>query len=212
MITISAWNWVPDFARGLVRDLPVRWALEEAGLSYTAMVIGRADQASAQYGQWQPFRQVPAYDDGVVRLFESGAIVLYIAGQSPTLLPQDAALRARVTSWVIAALNTIDPVIRSFHLVGDSDEAPALREKVAALLKTRLAALTEALGDKDYLTGTFSAADLMMAFVLRNLRTTELVTADPILGPYLARCEARPAFQRALAAQLADFLPEPPAM
>jgi len=212
MITISAWNWVPDFARGLVRDLPVRWALEEAGLSYTAKVIGRPDQASAQYREWQPFRQVPAFDDGVVRLFESGAIVLYIAEQSRTLLPQDAALRAQATSWVIAALNSIDPVIRSFHLVGDSDEAPALAEKVGALLTTRLAAVATALGDKDYLTGSFTAGDLMMAFIMRNLRTTERVTADPILGPYLARCEARPAFQRALAAQLADFLPEPPAM
>lgn len=211
MITISAFQWVPDFARGLVRDLPVRWALEEAGFSYQAKLIGRADQATAQYRAWQPFGQVPAYDDGAVRLFESGAIVLHIAEQSAALLPPDPVLRAVVKSWLFAALNTVDPVIRTFNVLADNGEAPALRDKAREMLKMRLAALAEVLKDKDYLAGSFTAADITMGYVLRVLRNTDFVTTDPVLGPYLARCEARPAFQRALAAQLGDFLPDPPA-
>jgi len=209
MITISAFQWVPEFARGLVRDLPVRWALEEAGLSYQATLICQDVQRSAEYRNWQPFGQVPAYDDGTVRLFESGAIVLHIAGKSAALLPEDAAARAQVTSWVFAALNTIDPVIRSFNLTADSAEAPALRDKVGEMLKTRLAALAVVLKDRDYLVGSFTAADIVMGTVLRPLRKTTIVTSDPVLGPYLARCEARPAFQKALAGQLGDFIPDP---
>ncbi|GAA0539607.1 glutathione S-transferase [Rhizomicrobium palustre] len=207
MITVSAFNWVPDFAKGLVRDLPVRWALEEAGLSYSAKLIGHPDKDTATYRDWQPFGQVPAFDDGKLRFFESGAIVLYIAEQSPVLLPDDPFQRRRAISWLFAALSTIDPVIRGFHLV---EEAPAAREKVSGLLKSRLAALAAVLKNKEYLEDRFTVGDLMMGFVLRSLRDTDLVFGDTVLGPYLARLEARPAFARALSAQLGDFLAEPP--
>jgi glutathione S-transferase len=214
-ITVTAFRWVPPFARGLVRDLRVRWALEEAGLPYTAKLIGPKDQATAEYREWQPFGQVPAYAQDGLELFESGAIVLHIAEQSEALMPSDAGGRARVQSWLIAALNSIEPTVQQlaeidlFH--NDAEWTKQRRPQVEEFVKRRLSALAAWLGDRDYLEGRYTAADLLMVSVLRNLRHTDLVAQYPTLKAYCERCEARPAFQKALRDQLADFVEQPAA-
>lgn len=208
MITISAYRWVPDFAQGLVKDLRVRWALEEAGLAYETRLIGPDDQASAAYRALQPFGQVPTLEDDGVMLFESGAIVLYIAERSEALAPSDAAGRARTRTWVLAALNSIEPAVDQ---LGDTysdaaqDWAKQRRAPCEAHMRKRLGELQAWLGDQDYLEGRFTAGDLMMTTVLRNLRQTTLLDDYPGLAAYKARCEARPAFARALAAHMAPF-------
>jgi glutathione S-transferase len=215
-IEVSAFGWVPPFAQGLVRDLRVRWALEEAGLPYEATLIDRTVQASDDYRDWQPFGQVPAYRDDDVQMFESGAIVLHIAAKSDALGPRDPAGRARVQSWVLAALNSVEPPLSElasvnvFH-AGEAWTAER-RPQVEDAIRKRLRALESWLDGKDYLEGRFTAGDLMMTTVLRNLRDTGLLEEFPALVAYRARCEARPAFQRALAAQLRPFEENAPAM
>lgn len=209
MITISAFKWVPPFAQGLVRDLRVRWALEEAGLPYEVRLIGREDQASADYRARQPFGQVPAFEEDGLVLFESGAIVLHIGARSEVLLPADEVGRARAVTWLLAALNSIEIVIQQlaevdfFH--ADQEWAKLRRPFVKQSIQKRLGELAAWLGDRDYLEDRFTAGDLMMTTVLRILRHTDLVEAVPTLKAYQQRCEARPAFQRALAAQMAAF-------
>jgi glutathione S-transferase len=214
-ITVSAFKWVPDFARGHVRDLRVRWALEEAGLPYESHLIGFEDQASPGYRALQPFGQVPAYREGDLTLFESGAIVLHIAQGSDALLPGDPIARARATAWLFSALNTMEPAIGGladvdiFH--AGEDWAKARRPTLETWVKKRLSELAARLGDNAYLDGDrFTAGDLMMATVLRSLQHTDLLAGEPVLADYLKRCEARPAFQAALAAQMADFVDTPP--
>jgi glutathione S-transferase len=209
MITVTAFKWVPPFARGLVRDLRVRWALEEAGLPYEARLIGPDDQASAGYRAMQPFGQVPAFAEGDVTLFESGAIVLHIGARSARLLPPEPAAQARAVTWVFAAINSIEPPIQQLAEIdlfnADQDWAKARRPEVEKKVKRRLADLAARLGDRDYLEDHFTAGDLMMTTVLRNLRHTDLVAAEPRLKAFQDRCEARPAFQRALDGQMASF-------
>jgi glutathione S-transferase len=212
-ITLVAFRWVPPPARGLVRDLRVRWALEEAGLPYRVKLIGPEDQAGADYRAWQPFGQVPAYEQDGLELFESGAIVLHVAEQSDALMPTTAAGRARVRVWVVAALNSVEPMVQElvsidlFH-AGES-WVPERRPQVEAFVKRRLAALAERLGEREYLEGRFTAGDLLMVTVLRNLRHTDLLAQYPTLKAYCERCQARPAFQKALHDQLADFVEDP---
>jgi glutathione S-transferase len=213
MITITAFKWVPPFARGLVRDLRVRWALEEAGLRYEVRLLEDGEKDGAEYRAWQPFGQVPAYEENGLRLFESGAIVLRIAERSENLLPGDPAARARAIEWMFAALNTIEPAVAhlgTIDLFAAGEEWGKLRRPAAeASVRKRLAELATVLGDKPFIDGArFTAGDLMMATVLRILRHTDLVSEEPGLAAWLARCEARPAFQRALAGQLAAFEPE----
>jgi len=210
MITISAFKWVPDFARGQVRDLRVRWALEEAGLPYTTRLLEQGDQDQPQYRALQPFGQVPIFEEDGLVLFESGAIVLHIGERSEALLPRDSGARARATQWLIAALNSIEPCIMNvaaidlFH--ADQEWAKLRRPGAVAFVERRLAALTRSLGDKPFLDGErFTAGDLMMATVLRILSHTDLVVREPRLAAYLGRCTARAAFTRALEAQLQDF-------
>jgi glutathione S-transferase len=213
-ITVTAFRWVPPPVRGLVRDLRVRWALEEAGLPYTAKLIGPQDQGSADYRQWQPFGQVPAYAQDGVEMFESGAIVLHIAEQSEALMPKDTAGRVCVQSWLIAALNSIEPAVQQlteidlFH--NDAEWTRQRRPQVEEFVKRRLTALASWLADREYLNGRFSAADLLMVTVLRNLRHLDLVAQFPTIKAYCDRCEARPAFKKALHDQLADFDENPP--
>jgi glutathione S-transferase len=210
MITVSAFRWVPPFAQGFVRDLRVRWALEEAGLPYESKLIDRQDQASESYREWQPFGQVPAYKDGDVEMFESGAIVLHIAAKSDALSPQDEAGRARVTTWVVAALNSVEPHVQNLvHLdVFHAGEAwtKERRPQAEAMLKQRLSALSTWLDGKEYLERRFTAGDLMMTTVLRELVNANVLSEFPALDAYRLRCEARPAFKRALDAQMADFV------
>ena len=210
MITISAFKWVPDFAQGQVRDLRARWALEEAGLPYRTRLLEQGDGDKADYRALQPFGQVPILEaDGFV-LFESGAIVLHIGERSEALLPRDPAARARATQWLIAALNSIEPFLLNVALIDlfykDEEWAKLRRPGAVNFAQRRLAALSKALGDKPYLDGErFTAGDLMMTTVLRILKHTDIVTSDKRLAAYIERCTARPAFKRALDAQLRDF-------
>ncbi len=206
MITISAFHWVPPFARGQVRDLRVRWALEEAGLPYRTRLLERGDNDKPEYRALQPFGQVPIFEEDGEVLFESGAIVLHVGERSETLLPKDPAARARATQWLIAALNSIEPHIMNVAVLffyADQEWAKLRRPSAEDFARHRLGSLAKALGDKPYLDGDrFTAGDLMMATVLRIL--PELVT-QPNLQAYLERCTARPAFKRALDAQMSDF-------
>jgi glutathione S-transferase len=209
MITVSAFKWVPPFAQGLVRDLRVRWALEEAGLPYQARLIDRDDQASAGYRALQPFGQVPAFEEDGVALFESGAIVLHIGARSAALLPADETGRARAVTWLFAALNSVEPPILQLAEIdlgnADKEWAKARRPEVEKRVRRRLSELAAWLGERDHLEDRFTAGDLMMTCVLRILRHTDLVAAEPRLAAYQARCEARPAFGRALRDQMAAF-------
>ena len=210
MITISAFKWVPEFAQGLVRDLRVRWALEEAGLPYEARLLEQGDQNKPDYLALQPFGQVPILEEDGLALFESGAIVLHIGERSETLLPKEAGARARAVQWLIAALNSIEPSIMNIALIDifySNEEWARLRRPGAVeFAQRRLSALSKSLGDKPYLDGDrFSAGDLMMTTVLRMLRHTDIVTSEKRLATYIECCTARPAFKRALDAQLGDF-------
>jgi len=213
MIRVSAFRWVPPFARGLVRDLRVRWALEEAALPYEERLIGPEDQTSETYRGLQPFGQVPAYEEDGLVLFESGAIVLHVAERSEMLMPSDPKRRARVTAWMFAALNTIEPRIQNLaeiDLFHPEEEWAELRRPAAVeAAQARLTNLAGWLGGREYLEDRFTAADLLMTTVLRILRHTDLVAQMPVLEAYRLRCEARPAFQKALADQLAAFTPDP---
>jgi glutathione S-transferase len=208
MITISAFQWVPDFAQGQVRDLRARWALEEAGLPYRTRLLAQGDQDSAEYRALQPFGQVPIFEEDGFVLFESGAIVLHIGERSERLLPRDPHARARATQWLIAALNSIEPHVMNVALLGlvykDEEWARLRRPSAEQFAQRRLSALSKSLGDKPYLDGErFTAGDLMMTTVLRIL--PELFAGDSRLESYIARCTARPAFKRAFDAQIADF-------
>jgi len=209
-IRVTAFRWVPPFAQGLVRDLRVRWALEEAGLPYEQVLIGADEQKSAEYRKLQPFGQVPVFEADGFTLFESGSIVAYVAERSDTLLPRDPQGRARTLTWMFAALNSIEPHVQNLNLIDlfhpDEDWAKQRRPGAEATLRGRLASLSQSLGEKPCLEGaSFTAADLLMVSVLRFLRHIPIVAEYPNLAAYKDRGEARPAFQRALAAQLENF-------
>jgi glutathione S-transferase len=208
-IRLSCFRAVPPFAQGLVRDVRVRWALEEAGQTYVERVIGPEDQKSEAYRRLQPFGQVPAYEEGDLMLFESGAIVHHIAQRCEALLPADPASRARVTAWMFAAMNTVEPPIQNLAAIdlfhAQEDWAKARRPGALEAVQQRLQALATWLAGRSYLEDRFTAADLLMTTVLRFLRHTDIVAQIPVLENYRLRCEARPAFKRALAAQMAVF-------
>jgi glutathione S-transferase len=210
MITISAFKSVPDFARGQVRDLRARWALEEAELPYKTRLLEQGDQDKPEYRALQPFGQVPILEEDGRVVFESGAIVLHIAARSEALLPQEAGARARAIQWLIAALNSIEPFVMnvaSIDLFYAQEEWAKLRRPGAVeFVQRRLSALSTSLGEKSYLDGDrFTAGDLMMTTVLRILKHTDIVSSDRRLAAYMDRCTARPAFKRALDAQMGDF-------
>jgi glutathione S-transferase len=210
VIKVTAFAWVPPFAAGLVRDLRVRWALEEAGEPYEERLLNQGEQDLPEYRAIQPFGQVPVYEEDGLTLFESGAILLHIAGRSDALLPADPAARARAIQWVFAALNSIEPHVWNLTLIDlfypNEQWAKQRRPGAADFVEKRLDALAGRLGDKEYLDDDrFTAGDLMMTTVLRILRHTDLVASRPALHAYQLRCEARPAFQKALADQVAPF-------
>jgi glutathione S-transferase len=207
MITITAYNWVPPIVQGLVRDLRVRWALEEAELPYRVELIDQRNKP-AEYREWQPWSQVPAYEEDGLRMFESAAIVQHIADKSPALAPTDPVAKARMTSWLFAAINSVETPLQELALLdfmhSDKDWAKARRPMVVEFAQRRLKGVADALAGRDYLEGDFTAADLLMSTVFRMARMTNLVE-EAGLGDYHRRCEARPAFQRALDGQMADF-------
>jgi glutathione S-transferase len=210
MITISAFKWVPEFAYGQVRDLRARWALEEAGIPYKTRLLEQGDQDKPAYRVLQPFGQVPILQDGDFTLFESGAILLYVGERSETLLPKDPVARAHATQWLIAALNSIEPFLMNVALIdlfyANEEWAKLRRPGAVDFANRRLAGLSKSLGNKPYLDGDrFTAGDLMMTTVLRILKHTDIVTSDKRLAAYIDRCTARPAFKRALDAQIGDF-------
>ena len=208
---ITAYSWVPPLARGLVRDLRVRWALEEAGVDYAVRLIDPRAKPD-EYFTEQPFGQVPAYRDETASLFESGAIVLHIGERSEALLPADPAARARAVAWTFAALNSVEPYASQLLTLNlfypDAGWANERRPEVVRMVESRLGHLVRHLGEREHLEGGFTAGDLLMTTVLRILDHTDLVASRPTLAAYKQRCEGRPAFARALAAQLADFTPE----
>lgn len=207
--TITAFRNSPDGGQGLARDMPVRWALEEVGQPYAVRLVTSDQLKEPAHRALNPFGQIPTYEDGTLALFESGAIVLHIAERHRGLLPEDGAARARATSWLFAALTTIQqPIVeREAAILTERDEAwnaarmPMLDDRICE----RLAELSSRLGDAEWLEGTFSAADLMMVAVLRRLANSSLLERTPNLVYYVARGEARPAFRRAFEAQLAVF-------
>jgi glutathione S-transferase len=208
-ITVWVFRAVPEFAQGLVRDLRVRWALEEAGLPYETRSLEFEDRTSAAYRQRQPFGQVPAFEADGARLFESGAIVHRIAQDSDALLPADPTARADVLAWMFASLNSVEPSIQNlldmdlqFH---DQPWVPLRRPAVVEAVKGRLAVVATWLEGREYLLGRFTAADILMTTTLRFLRHTDLVAGFPVLEAYVRRCEARPAFRKALADQMTDY-------
>jgi glutathione S-transferase len=211
MINCYAFSAVPPFAEGLVRDLRVRWALEEAGIPYRPTLVGdrKSDTSRADYRAIQPFGQIPAIEDGDLTLFESGAIVLYVAEKSSTLLPKDPKNRARVIQWCFTALNTMEMPIMELAAIDlfhpEERWAEERRPGAVEAVQRRLGELAACVGRREYLVGPFSAADVLMASVLMILRHTELLEEQPVLTAYKQRCEARPAFVKALGAQLADL-------
>ena len=208
-IEVTAFGWVPEFARGQVRDLRVRWALEELGLNYrTRLLMG---ERPAEYFREQPWGQVPVFKEGPLQLFECGAIALHIAEKDHTLLPADPVARKRAITWLFAALNSIDGPVMAyvsaafFH--ADQPWSAGASATFAEHLEQRLVRLGDWLGDKDWLESEFTVGDLMMVATIRG---PDIVAKAPAnVQAYVRRGEARPAFQRALAAQLADFVAEP---
>jgi glutathione S-transferase len=211
---ITAFDWVPWFARGQVRDLRVRWALEEVGQSYDARCLPQGSQKDATHRALQPFGQVPTYEQKGLTLFESGAIVLHIAETYGGLLPDDPGGRARAIEWMFAALNTVEPPIGDYAIATlfEADQ-PWSKPRLPAIvvrIEERLGELAARLGDREWLDGSFSAGDLLMIAVLRQLKGTPMEKAHDNLAAYVARGEARPAFRRALAGQMAGFTAKPP--
>jgi glutathione S-transferase len=209
MITLIAFRSVPPFAQGLVRDLRVRWALEEAGIPYQERLIGPEDQNTAAYRAIQPFGQVPAIETEGLTLFESGAIVFHIADRSEALMPSQPDGRARTSAWMFAALNSVEPSIMKLIDIdlfnAGAAWAEARRPAAVDAVQKRLTDLEGWLAGRDYLEGRFTAGDLLMTTVLRILRHTNIVSERPALLAYQARCEARPAFKKALADHLRPF-------
>ncbi|HEY0130825.1 MAG TPA: glutathione S-transferase family protein [Allosphingosinicella sp.] len=207
-ITITAFETSPDRGAGLARDMPVRWALEEAGQPYRVRLLSFAAMKQPAHHRLQPFGQIPTYEEGDLVLFESGAIVLHIARRAG-LLPDDANARARAVAWMFAALSTVEPPVveREAFILTERDKP--WHEERLPLLETRIRArlddLSARLGDGDWLDGGFSAGDLLMVSVLRRLGGSGILDDYPNLSAYIARGEARPAFKRAFAAQLAVF-------
>jgi glutathione S-transferase len=208
-ITITAFESSPDRGRGLARDMRVRWALEEVGRPYDVRLVSFEAMKAPGHRRLHPFGQIPTYEEGDLALFESGAIVLHIAERHPGLLPDDSNARARAIAWMFAALNTVEPPIveRSMATILERDKS-WYGERLLMLddrVRTRLDELAGRLGAADWLDGDFSAADLLMVTVLRRLEGSGLLNAYSTLTAYIARGEARPAYRRAFADQLAVF-------
>jgi glutathione S-transferase len=207
--TITAFETSPDRGRGLARDMRVRWALEEVGAPYDVRLVSFEAMKAPAHRALNPFGQIPTYEEDGLALFETGAIVLHLAQRHAGLLPDDPNARARAIAWMFAAVSTVEPPILDLSTAVMVEGGSAWRDERVALIRerirTRLAELSDCLGAADWLDGDFSAADIMMAHVLRRLAPSGLLEEFPNLAAYVARGEARPAFQRAFYAQFAVF-------
>lgn len=208
-IEVTAFRWVPSFAEGLVRDLRVRWALEEIDRPYRVRLLDATQPRPADYFCEQPWGQVPAYRDNEVQLFESGAILIHLGLQDERLLPADKAGKMRGIAWTIAALNSIEPAIFPLLLVNVIHKGEPwtyeAQPKFMELIEKRLKGLSDALGDKEWMEGRFTIGDLMIVAVLRQLRGAGAIEKFANVEALMNRAEARPAFKRALADQLAVY-------
>ena len=206
-ITITAFERSPDGGKGLARDTRVRWALEEVGSPYEVRPVSFRALKEPAHLALNPFGQIPTYEEDGLVLFETGSIVLHIAERHPGLLPDEAHARARAITWMFAATNTVEPPILEFAnarlLESDKPWSKERLPLVADRVRDRLKQISARLGDQDWLDGAFSAGDLMMVSVLLRLRSSGILDEFPNLAAYLARGEARPAYKRAFAAQLA---------
>jgi glutathione S-transferase len=206
-ITITAWDRSPDGGKGLARDTRVRWALEEVNQPYEVRLVTVAGLKQPAHLALNPFGQIPTYEEGALALFETGSIVLHIAERHAGLLPSDPNARARAISWMFAAVNTIEPpildIVTAKIVEADKPWAKERLPLVMNRIRDRLKQLAARLGDAEWLDGDFSAGDLMMASVLLRTRPSGILDEFPSLAAYVARAEARPAYQRAFAAQLA---------
>ena len=207
--TITVFERSPDRGQGLARDMRVRWALEEAGQPYDVRLVSFGAMKQPAHLALHPFGQIPTYQEGDLVLFESGAIVLHVAERHAGLLPADANARARAITWMFAALNTVEPPILDLQTAKFAEgDKPWAEERLALVkdrIRVRLDQLSVRLGETDWLDGTFSAGDLMMVHALLRLRPSGMLDEFPGLAAYVARGEARPAYKRAFAAQLAVF-------
>ena len=207
--TITAFESSPDGGQGLARDMRVRWAFEEVGQPYDVRLVSFKEMKEPAYRALHPFGQIPAYEEGDLVLFESGAIVFHIAERHAGLLPDDGNARARAIAWMFAALNTMEPPIVELEQAPYAErDKPWYEERLSMLedrIRGRLAELSRRLGDADWLDGGFSAGDLMMVMVLRRLEGSGLLEKYRNLSAYVARGQARPAYKRAFDAQLAVF-------
>jgi glutathione S-transferase len=212
--TITAFERSPDRGKGLARDMRVRWALEEVGQPYQVRLVSFSEMKESAHRMLHPFGQIPTYEEGDLALFESGAIVFHIAERHAGLLPDDASARARAITWMFAALNTVEPPIleRGIATLVEHDKT-WYEERLAILedrVRVRLGELSSRLGNADWLDDAFSAGDLLMVTVLRRLSGSGILERYSNLSAYVARGEARPAYQRAFDAQLAVFTGKPP--
>ncbi len=207
--TITAFEKSPDRGQGLARDMRVRWALEEVSQPYDVRLVSFRALKGPSHLVLNPFGQIPTYEQGDLTLFETGAIVFHIAEHHAGLLPSDPDARSRAIMWMFAALNTIElPVLELTYARFQEGDKPWFEERqqmVRERVRTRLGQLAARLGKADWLDGAFSAGDLLMVSVLLRLKSTGVVNEFPVLAGYVARGEARPAYQRAFAAQLAVF-------
>jgi glutathione S-transferase len=210
-ITITAFERSPDGGRGLARDTRVRWALEEAGLVYDVRLVSFAAMKEPAHLALHPFGQIPTYEEGDLVLFETGAIIFHIAQHHAGLLPDDRDARARAIAWMFAALNTVEPPILELQTAKFAEGDKAWTQERVPLIEDRirgrLAQLSARLGDAEWLDGGFSAGDLMMVEVLKRIKMSGILNEYPNLAAYVARGEARPAYRRAFAAQLAINAP-----
>jgi len=209
-IEVTAFKWVPPFAQGFVKDMRVRWALEEIGQPYSERLIGGLfEEQPQEYLMDQPFGQVPVYKENGLSLFESGSILIHIGDKDERLLPRDAAGRGRAISWMFAALNSVEPTLSALMLVGhagaEKDWANEAKDAVRPFAEKRLEMLSRALGDREWLEDRFTIGDLVMVDVLRTAPEDELVPVHPNLAAYVERGTSRPAFVAAMAAQLGVF-------
>jgi glutathione S-transferase len=211
---VSAFRWAPPFAQGLVRDIRVRWALREAGLSYGLDFVEFGEHKSPEFLARQPFGQIPTFKAGGVELFESGAILYAIGLKNEFLLPTNERQRISTISWMFAALNTVEPPISQLVVADrvqhDAEWDRLFRARTVAAVDERLSRLDTWLSGRDYLVDRFTIADILMATSLRLIQHTDIVAAHPAVADYLKRCEARPAFQEALDEQMRGFAENAP--
>lgn len=205
-LVLTTFDWVPDMPRGYVRDIRVRWALEEAGLPYRVEGVPFGDR-SAEHFAHQPFGQVPWLTDGGISIFESGAILLHVGERGGALMPADAQGRSEVIEWLFAALNSVEAASLPwslFKLLGDTAETPG-RQHLDEFLKARLKHMEAVLAGREWLAGAFSVADILMADVLRLVDRFDGLAQHPACRAYVLRATARPSFVKAHADQMAHF-------